>query len=204
MSDFDLAAYLPEMMTMILAALALFVAYTRTQVQAAENGVNDRALELQMQGLYVEMSREDRAARDKLQERHDKLVENFARVQVQLTSVLGERENLKLLLETSGKLHKAEMTQMTVERDDLKRQISELKTQVEGLKNRIDDVGQIAEANQSALEKERQARLQAERERDAAIAERDKLREQVDKLRGEVEALRKQLEAIKANKENGL
>lgn len=202
--DYDIATYIPELMTMLFAALALFVAFTKTQVKAAENGVTDRALELQMQGLYVEMSREDRAARDRLQQRHDELVSAFTKVQVQLTQVAGERDNLRTLLETSDKLHNAERAQMTIERDDLKRQIGELKAQVEGLKNRIDDVGAVAAANQSALEQERQARIQAERERDEALAERDKLQARVSELEAQVHNLRSQLDAMRANKDGGL
>lgn len=199
-----------------LAAVAIFLGFLR-------NMGNAKNLELQMRGLYVDMSKEDRAARDRLQERVDHLTRQVGDQRVVITENIAERRHLKQTIETERKIHLAEvekyearitsyeqnaevMRKQIVEMEEQNKGLSalvgNLKKQVEELQWRIDEVAARAADNASALQKETDRRLRVEEERDRlrqqlaeGEKERDALREGIKQLTEKI----KQLEAEKAN-----
>lgn len=200
----------------VLAGVAIFLGFLR-------NMNSDRKVELQMQGLYVQMSKEDRAARDNLQRKVDDLMKQVNEYRVQHIQAVGERNQLKLTLQKEREVHDAmiaryearitayeksaeimaaQIKDMERENTELKSTVATLKQEIAGLQSRIEAVAKRAETNATELEKERQSRIAVEAERDALKQERDSLKEQVEALGLRVDQLTLELAKLETEKDD--
>lgn len=210
-----IAEYAPAIVSTILGAVALFVA-------SARNQVDDRQQELAMQGLYLEVSREDRETMkalrrelDDQRKREIKLQEEITNLKVMTAQGRADSDSLVRDLEAAKEKRRQDEQQyqaqidqlreankqwddkvkvMAKENGELREQVRTLQDDLQALQRRVQEVETRAQENADQAERLRSALDDETAKRERAEAERDALREERDRLAKQVNALQAQLD----------
>jgi len=189
-----LAQYGTELIILVFGIIILVRDFARAQVKEVTNRVDDRALELQMQGLWLETSKRDRDKLDRVETESSAMQKQLHALELQLA-----REQTAYLtkLEKERESHRVDIDKREAENVALREQVRQLQNEINELRKRVEDVEAIANENALALKAEKELRITIEQERDALRAERDQLQVRVDMLTKETASNQASLDALK-------